>query len=108
MQFLAWLVGSAFAGVVDFLARFVTRKVALGVVLGGFLSAGWLACMLAIKAIFEGIAWVTPEWLVGPLQLVAFMLPSNLNACFSAAVSAVFVRWVWDRQREWGKAIAAL
>jgi len=107
MPFLAALLGGLLTGITQWLAQFVTKKIAVSVALAAFFVAGWIALELALQALVVGLGYVTPGWMADPLSLAAFLLPSNLNACFSACISALFLRYVWDAQREWAKSVAA-
>lgn len=108
MPALAGVLVAGFAGTVELLALYVTKKVAIAVALGGFFVAGWVAMELTIKGLFTAIAYSVPGWMVAPLGVVAYLLPSNVDGCLSACMSALFVRWVWDAQREWARAVATV
>lgn len=107
MPLLGALLGNAFTGLVAFLGAMVTKKVAVALALAAFLIAGWIAIQLAIKALWEGLAWTIPGAVVGPLEFAAAFLPSNFGPCVDALVLALIARWLWDRQREWAAAVAA-
>ncbi len=106
MPLLAALLGGAFSSLVGWLTQFVTKRVAIAGALGTFLVGGWIACEVALQAAWSAISWSAPEWMIGPLSVVAWLLPSNFNACLSACMGAMFARWVWDAQREWAVAVA--
>src|SRR5260221_6188496 len=108
MPLLALLLSSGFSGIVAFLAQFVTKKIAVGAALGAFMIAGWVALQLALKALWSGISYTMPSMLTGPLGVLAYLLPDNFDACVAACMGALFARFVWDAQREWAKAVAAV
>lgn len=108
MPLLAALLGSAFSSVVAWLTSFVGKRLAIAVSVGGFLAAGWIAFQSAIRVIYEGVAFVLPGWMVEPMSVVAYLIPSNFSACLSAVLAATYARFLWDRQREWVKVMGAV
>lgn len=108
MPLLAALLGSAFSAVVAWLSAFVTKKVAVAAALAAFFGTGWLAFQVGLRALYEGLAFVVPAWMSPPLAVVAYLLPSNFNTCLAACLAALYARFVWDRQREWAKAVASV
>ena len=106
MPYLAALLANGFAQLVGYLTAFFGKKLAVAGALAAFLVGGWVAIQGTLKAIWTGLAWSIPAEIVGPLQLAAYVMPSNLSACFSALIAARLARWVWDRQREWAVAVA--
>jgi hypothetical protein len=108
MPLLASLLGSAFTSVVTFLAAWVGKKVAVAAALGAFLATGWVALAVALHGLFTAISYAMPGWMAGPLGVVAWLLPDNFSTCLTAIFTAYFTRWVWDAQREWAKAVAAV
>jgi hypothetical protein len=106
MPLLAALLGNAFSGVVVWLSAFVSKKLAMGAALAAFLIAGWVALQVALLALWTGLAFSLPSSVVGPLAVVSYLLPSNTAGCLEALVLAKIGRWLWDRQREWGIAMA--
>jgi len=106
MPVLAALLGDAFIAVVTWLHVVMTYRIAVGIALATFYTAGWIAIQAAIVALWIGLGYVTPTTLQTPFAVVAYLLPDNFAICVQALIAAKFARWLWDAQREWASATA--
>lgn len=95
---LAWL-GSLIAGLfpmlVDFFARWVTKKT--------LMMAAYYAAYSALTAgVFStvevSISALSPSLPTNYHLAAGLMLPSNSYACLAAVITAYVVRWVYDYQ----------
>jgi hypothetical protein len=92
MPLLAAFFGSAFAAILDFFLKYMTRKVAMYATVVTAVTALTAALYLAFTAIFTGIAVSLPADVA---SLSAFF-PDNLRACMSAYASAAILKWTYD------------
>lgn len=93
IPFLAGVLGSLFAGLVEFFAKWLTKRVAL--------TAAFIAASLGLFAVFFAVCWSAMQGIVvaAPQELsmaLSFIVPSNAPACLSALLTAHVARWVYD------------
>ncbi|MFO1436452.1 MAG: DUF5455 family protein [Gammaproteobacteria bacterium] len=92
MPVLAQLLVGLFGGLVDFFAKFVTKKVALMAAFVAAFVAFSAAFIATVAGIASAIVPSVPTWLSVPLT---WAVPSNVTACLSAYVAARAARWVY-------------
>lgn len=93
MPWLVALIGSIVFEIIKQLAKYFTKKVAIGL---GFTAAflGFFAMfVLFLESLFAGLTYVTP---VGFSTACSWFIPSNFTMCLSAIVSAKIARFVWE------------
>jgi len=111
MPLLLWLgsfLSSAFVTLIAFFSAFVTKKIAIGVALGAFLVAGWVALQSAMYLAWASLGWIMPAGMSLPLSFVGYLLPSNTSICIEVIVLARIGRWLWDVQSDWARAMAVI
>jgi hypothetical protein len=84
MPLLAAFVGALVAGLAEFLAGFVTRKVAIYAALSAVMLASWAAMAAAIWSVTAGVAASMPQLVV---DAFAFLFPANLGTVIAGAVA---------------------
>ena len=87
MPILASLLGSLFFSIVSFLARFLTKKIAI-------LAAVALttAFFTFLSRLFAGIAYVMPDFINDALY---WLVPGNFKACVTAYLAARVAAWAY-------------
>ena len=93
MPYLATLIGSLFAGLVTWLGKYLTRRMALTaaviVILFGMITTFWTAINLMIG----GISLHTPQYLNQALSMV---MPDNVPTLISILITARVARWAYE------------
>ena len=84
MPLLAIFFGALVAGLAEFLAGFVTRRVAVYAALTAVIGTSWAIMAAAVWAIVAGLAGSAPDMVV---NAIAFFFPSNLGAVLTGAVA---------------------
>lgn len=102
-----WLL-SLVAGITGWLSSFVAKRVAVGVAYGSVLVAGWVAFQLAAFGLWSAIGFVMPGFMADVMRVVLYLLPSNFFPCVGALVSVRILRWAWEQQREYVRAVSAI
>lgn len=92
---LAMFFGNLAAQMIAWFAAKVTKQAAI--ILTVIIMVIGLAAGLAagIYALLTGISYLTPPFLN---EAFSFFVPNNAVPCFSACISARFMRWVWEWQ----------
>jgi hypothetical protein len=80
----AGFLGALFAGLAEFLAGFVTRRVAVYAALVTVTAASWAALAVAVWAVV-GVAAATVPTMVS--VAFAFLFPSNLGTVIAGAIA---------------------
>ena len=93
IPFLAGVLGSLFAGLVTFFAKYLTKRIAL--------TAAFITASLGLFAVFFAVCWSILQSLilVTPPEVslaLAFFVPSNAPACLGAILTVNAARWVYD------------
>ena len=95
MPLLAALFGGLFVGIVEFFAKFVTKRVAITLVAIGVLAAITATFYAAINAAIAGVTVVTPS----SVQIGAsWIMPTNANECLAAIIAGHVARWFYYQQ----------
>ena len=84
MPLLAAFLGALVAGLGEFLAGFVTRKVAIYAALTTVVAASWAILAAALWAIVGISALVVPAMVA---NAVAFIFPGNLSTVVAGAIA---------------------
>ncbi|MCL9783238.1 DUF5455 family protein [Vibrio sp. S4M6] len=91
----AMFFGNLAAQMIAWFAAKVTKQAAINLTII-ILVIGLAASVAAgIYALLAGISYLTPPFLS---DAFSFFVPNNAIPCFSACVSARFIRWVWEWQ----------
>ena len=90
---LAATLGGLFAGLIEFLAKTYSKRVAFQLAVVASIVAVTAAFSAAIYAIYLTIAVVAPS---GTACGIALIVPFNAVPCVSAVMSAKVVRWVYE------------
>ena len=92
MPILASLLGSLFFSIVSFLARFLTKKIAIltAVVLAAVALTS--AFFSFVSGLFAGIEYLMPAVIDDAL---CWLLPANTKACVTAYLSARVAAYVY-------------
>lgn len=93
IPWLATILGSLFAGLLQFFTTYLTKKLAL--------TAAFVTASLALFAIFFAVCWSAMQGIVyaSPPELsyaLRFIIPSNAPACLGAMLTVNVARWVYD------------
>ena len=93
IPFLAGVLGSLFAGLISFFAKYMTKKLAL--------TAAFIAASLSLFGVFFSVCWTVLQGIifVTPPEIslaLAFFVPSNAPACLGAILTVNVARWVYD------------
>ena len=94
-QFIVWVVG------------FFGKKATAIATVGAAFLAGWAALQALLYVTWTTLGFVLPEMMIKPMQLVAYVLPTNFSACIAAMMAGKIARWLWDVQIEWIKTSSA-
>ncbi|WP_018404159.1 DUF5455 family protein [Marinobacter gelidimuriae] len=89
--FIASVLGAIGSGLAGFFAKFLTKRVAVVVVVVAAFVTVTGVFVAAIYALLNGIYVAFPDF--GP---VFMFLPSNTAGCFGAIVSAKTLKWAYD------------
>jgi hypothetical protein len=84
MPIFAGFLGAMIAGLAEFLAGWMTRKVAIYLALTVAVAASWAALMVAVAAVVTGLSSVVPSMVS---TAVAFIFPSNFGTVIAGAVA---------------------
>lgn len=84
MPILAGFLGAMFAGLAEFLAGFVTRRVAVYAALVTVTAASWAALGVAVWVVV-GVAAATVPTMVA--TAVTFIFPSNLSTVIAGGIA---------------------
>ena len=84
--------GGLFASVVGFLATWLTKRIAVTLVVVTLVASLTGVIFVSIKALISGIAVVVPPDVQTAFNMIT---PDNFWVCFSALFSAKLIRWVW-------------
>jgi len=90
---IAGMLGGLFFGLMEWLTKFVSRKVAYQLAIITAIMAVTGGFILLIKGLFVGIMVYAPSQIACSIHL---FVPSNATACVSAVLSARLVRWVYE------------
>jgi len=93
MPLLAAFIGSVLFAVIEFFAKWLTKRLAIlaAVVVG--VTAFTAAFVGAMKALVAGIVIAVPA----PVVIGAsWVLPYNTQACIAVVLAAHVLRWVYD------------
>jgi hypothetical protein len=93
IPYIAGLLGGLFTSLVSFVALYLTKRLALVVVAVGIMLAVTVTFWSACDALIAGIQVTAPHEIN---QAIALILPDNFRNCFSAVMSAHFLRWVYE------------
>ncbi len=93
MPILAAFLGAIFASIVSFLAKWLSKRVAVILVAVSALVALTSAFILSIDALYSLIIVVFPDSLNAGLSWV---IPPNAKPCVAATLTAYSLRWVYD------------
>lgn len=93
IPWLATILGSLFAGLIQFFTTFLTKKLAL--------TAAFVSASLALFAVFFAVCWSAMQGIIfaAPPELslaLRFLVPSNAPACLGAYLTVNVARWVYD------------
>lgn len=95
IPWLAGVLGAAFTSVLQFFIKTFTKRFAVAAAVAVSLAALTLTFLAAITAAINGIHYVAPPAIS---QGMSLLLPSNLNQCLTAIVTAYTVRYVYSWQ----------
>ena len=84
--------GGLFASVVGFLATWLTKRIAITLVVVSLVAGLTGVMFISIKAIISSIVVVVSPDVQTALNMIT---PDNFWVCFSALFSAKLIRWVW-------------
>ena len=93
IPFLAGVMGSLFAGLISFFAKYLTKRIAL--------TAAFITASLGLFAVFFAACWAVLQGIIvaAPPEIslaLAFFVPSNAPACLGALLTVNAARWVYD------------
>lgn len=93
IPWLATILGSLFAGLLQFFVTYLSKKLAL--------TAAFITASIALFAVFFAVCWSTMQGIIyaSPPELayaLRFIVPSNAPACLSAMLTVNVARWVYD------------
>lgn len=84
MPILASFLGAMIAGLGEFLAGFMTKKVAIYLAVSAVFAASWTALLAAVALALAGLSVTTPQVIV---DAVHFALPANTAAVVTGAIA---------------------
>lgn len=93
MPLFAAFLGSLFTSLADFVAQYVTRRVAIAAAVIAVLVAVTATFVAAMQALIAGISVVAPDALS---VAASWVVPSNMDECLAAIASAHALRWAYD------------
>lgn len=93
IPFLAGVLGSLFAGLIQFFAKYLTKRLAL--------TAAFISASIGLFAVFFAVCWSSMQAIIfaAPVELslaLSFMVPSNAPSCLAAMLTVRVARWVYD------------
>ena len=91
MPLLATFLGGLFASLVEFLTKYVTKRLAIFIALIAALVALLTATIASLNALIAGISLALPAFIN---DAMSWLVPSNLDDCIAIAVSAKVIVWV--------------
>lgn len=92
MPYFAVVIGTLFASLLGFFAKYFTKKIALGLAFIALLIAITAAFVATIEALFLSIYYFAPVELNSAMSM---FLPSNFKVCISAIIGAKLALWVY-------------
>lgn len=95
MGALATWIGSLFAGVAGYLAAFVSKRLAVRVLVLTVMVTLTAGLYQTLSTAMASLAVSVPQWVIIG---ASWVLPSNLTTVISVVVGARLARWVYDWQ----------
>jgi len=99
MPLAAAAIISVLMAMVEFFAKYFTKKIAIFTAVVVVLTSLTAAFVVAIKALYLGVVAVAPSELS---IAMSWIVPSNASACVAAYISARLIRYAYD----WNVALA--
>ena len=93
MPLFATFLGGILAAIVEFFAKYITKKLAVFAAVVTILTTLTTAFIVALKALYVGVAAAAPSELT---IAMSWIVPSNASACVGAYIAAVLLRWAYD------------
>ncbi|WP_405121052.1 DUF5455 family protein [Pseudomonas leptonychotis] len=93
IPFLAGVLGSLFAGILTFFAKYLTKRIAL--------TAAFITASIGLFTVFFAFCWSVLQGLIvaTPQEVslaLSFFVPSNAPACLGGILTVNAARWVYD------------
>lgn len=93
MPLLAAWIGSLVTSIASFFAQWLSKRVAMVAAAVVAISAFTITMIASIQALYAGIAYAAPSWLVIGW---GWLVPDNADNCMAAYITAITVRWAYD------------
>ena len=94
---LGWLgtiLFGALSGAIGFLAQYITKKLAITIVIVGIFITATASMVLAIEAVVNAISVAAPSFLTA---MAGLFIPPNYSTCIGVCISARLIRWIYDQ-----------
>lgn len=95
IPWLAGVLGAGFTAILQFFIKTFSKRFAVAAALIVSLAALTAGFFAAVTAAINGIQYVAPPAIA---EGMALLLPSNVNACLTAIVTAYTARYVYSWQ----------
>ena len=95
IPWLAGVLGAAFTSLLQFFIKTFSKRFAVAAAVAVSLAGLTIAFLAAITAAINGIQYVAPPAIA---QGMSLLLPSNVNQCLTAIVTAYTARYVYAWQ----------
>jgi hypothetical protein len=93
IPWLAGIIGSIFAGIFGFLAKYLTKRFALFAAFVVGILALFSVFLGVIAGLMSGLSYALPsEW----TQYSGYIMPSNFKPCITAILTAHIARYVFS------------
>jgi len=94
LGWLASIIFGALSGSITFLAQYITKKLAITVVIVGVFISATAAMVVGIEAAVNAIFVAAPASLT---TIAGLFIPPNYSTCIGVCVSARLIRWLYDQ-----------
>lgn len=98
LGFLGSVLGKLFTSLVEVLAKYFTKKVAVRLLAVSAIVVIFGLFVGAIEAVIAGLSFALPQEFAA---MIAYIVPWNASTCISAVLTAKIARHVYDANVKW-------